>query len=140
MSLSIAAGQPNRVFTRMQSSLAAAKPAANAEDAREKRTLNAPKGQQVSGESKSGSAWPRRNLDSDGPRVEVDRRTEEGQSVKITVISYSDGSSESVTMMKADEMVSEVTDQLMRSRQQSAESVHEGALLGTKGAMVDRTV
>lgn len=87
---------------------------------------------------KPGSVWPRRMVSSDGPRVEVDRRIEESKAVKITVVSYSDGSSESITQMKADELVGRMTDQLERSADAATRSSRRPLTLEDKGLLVNK--
>lgn len=52
------------------------------------------------------SALSQRAGSADGRRYEVDRRTEESDSAKIVVVTYSDGSSESISQMKADKLIS----------------------------------
>lgn len=123
---------------RMQTALAAAKAT---EQTRKKVALEKPIANQNTtndASDKLGSQWPRSSASSDGPRVEVDRRTEDSKSVKITVISYSDGSSESVTLMKTDELTAQISSALAKPGSATSESSKQPLTLADKGLLVNK--
>lgn len=82
-----------------------------------------------------GTEWPRREASSDGPRQEVDRRIEDGKSVRITVVSYSDGSMESLTQFKADDLMLEVAGSLADTFQ----DVGKPSDWGQRGMLLNKT-
>ncbi len=138
MSILIGSSLANGSMTRMQAALAAAKAA---EPTRKKNAVEAPVGDQITikgVDEKAGLPLPRRTASSDGPRVEVDRRTEDSKSVKITVISYSDGSSESVTLMKADELTAQISNSLAKSGDVVPKSSEKPLFLTNKGLLVNK--
>lgn len=74
----------------------------------------------------------------DGRRVEVDRRTEESNAVKITVISYGDGSSESIILTGASELVATIIDQMFDLADDVSGKSQRTSAFGDKGLLVDR--
>lgn len=139
MSISIGGGLTNGLVTRMQTALAAAKAAEQSQrknEVAEPITVNGPR--KDVGEAR-GSAWPGRAASSDGPRVEVDRRTEDAKSVRTTVILYSDGSSESVTQMKADELTAPIDGGMAKQSDADYRSSTLGRSITEKGFLVNKT-
>lgn len=138
MSMLIRSTLANRSMTQLQAALAAEKAA---QQGRAKDPAAASVGDQTAikgADDKVGSQWPRKAASSDGPRVEVDRRTEDSKSVKITVISYSDGSSESVTLMKADELTDQIADALAKPGDASSATSKQALSLTDKGLLVNK--
>lgn len=86
----------------------------------------------------AASPWPRGGKSSDGPRVEVDRQTEDSKAVKVTVISYSDGSTESVTLTKVDEIVAQAARQLSKQVEASGRTDDRTKSPLGKGMLIDR--
>jgi len=77
----------------------------------------------------------RRSSSSDGPRHEIDRRVVDDESARTTVISYSDGSSESLTQMKTDVMIED----LFRDTKPAQTVREQTAGLNARGLLIDRT-
>lgn len=140
MNISIGSSQSPTAALRMKELMAAARPS----KADEKQLVDgqppseAAGGSSLRAEQGAASAWPRKPASSDGPRVEVDRRTEDSDAVRITVISYSDGSSESVTQMKTDQLVTRITDQIAEQTEDAARSPKAVTSLNDKGLLVDK--
>lgn len=101
---------------RMQTQMAAAKAAREEVNGGSKQAHDEPTATTTAGSKEAagrvGDVWQERAASSDGPRHEVDRRIEDGKSVRVTVVSYSDGSTESLMQLKVDEIVSEVVGSL----------------------------
>lgn len=84
------------------------------------------------------SPLPQRAASSDGRRYEVDRRTEESDSAKIIVVTYSDGSTESLSQIKGDRLIANVTEQLTDGMKKSAEQGSRPTSLNDKGLFISK--
>lgn len=137
MTVPISSSSSVSPLARMQASLAAAKSAEQAASKSPEQPSNPALGGTKLADDGSASTWPRQATSADGRRYEVDRRVEESRAVKVTVVSYSDGSSESLTQFKADELIARITDQLASSVDSAFEKPTVNAAIGAKGMLVD---
>lgn len=140
MSISIGRSPVNGLMARTQTTLEAVRAA---EELRKQEATRSPPdvGPAVKAKGSgdgAASQWPRVGKSSDGPRVEVDRRTEDSKAVKVTVISYSDGSTESVTLTKVDELVAQAARQLSKQVEASGRTADRPKSPLDKGMLIDR--
>lgn len=139
MSISIGTSPANGLMARRQTTLEAVRAAEEMkkrEDARSSLATSATA--PLKGRDEAASPWPRRDASSDGPRVEVDRRTEDSKAVKVTVISYSDGSTESVTLTKVDELLAQAARQLSKQVSAASRTADQLKSMLDRGMFIDR--